>query len=50
MTTRLQALSDDQFNAHPDEINGGHVGTLDHYASPLKRITDTALGEDEHAE
>jgi hypothetical protein len=46
---RLQALSDDHFNAHPDEVNWGDVGTLDHYASLLKRITDSAFGEGEHA-
>ena len=47
---RLQGLSDDHFNAHPDEINWGHVGTLEHYASLLKRITDSAFSEGEHAE
>ncbi|MBM9592945.1 hypothetical protein [Roseitranquillus sediminis] len=50
MLARLQALSDDHFNAHPDEINWGHVGTLEHYASLLKRITDSAFREGEHAE
>ncbi len=50
MLTRLQALSKDHFNAHPDEVNWGHVGTLEHYASLLKRITDSAFGEGEHAE
>jgi hypothetical protein len=50
MLARLQALSGDHFNAHPDEVNWGHVGTLDHYASLLKRITDSACGEGEHAE
>ncbi len=49
MLARLQRLSDDHFNAHPDEINWGHVGTLEHYASLLKRITDSAFGESEHA-
>lgn len=49
MLTRLQALSEDHFNAHPDEVNWGHVGTLEHYASLLKRITDSAFGEGEHA-
>ena len=49
MLARLQTLSDDHFNAHPDEINWGHVGTLEHYASLLKRITDSAFGEGEHA-
>ena len=47
---RLQALSDDHFNSHPDEINWGDVGTLEHYAGLLKRITDSAFGEGEHAE
>ena len=28
MLARLQALSDDHFNAHPDEVNWSHVGTL----------------------
>ncbi|WP_423206978.1 hypothetical protein E2974_19715 [Paracoccus yeei] len=46
---RLQGLSDDHFNAHPDEINWGHVGTLEHYSSLLKRITDSAFGEGEFA-
>ena len=50
MLARLQTLSDDHFNAHPDEINWGHVGTLEHYASLLKRITDSAFSEGEHAE
>jgi len=50
MMARLQALSDDHFNAQPDEITWGHVGTLEHYASLLKRITDSAFGEGEHAE
>ena len=50
MLARLQAFSDDHFNAHPDEINWSHVGTLEHYASLLKRITDGAFAEGEHAE
>ncbi|MBL4558038.1 MAG: hypothetical protein JKP98_15970 [Rhodobacteraceae bacterium] len=49
LLARMQALSDDHFNCHPDEINWGDVGTLDHYASLLKRITDSAFGEGEHA-
>ena len=47
---RLQALSDDHFNCHPDEIDWGDVGTLEHYAGLLRRITDSAFGEGEHAE
>lgn len=49
MLARLQGLSDDHFNARPDEINWGHVGTLEHYASLLKCITDSAFGEGEYA-
>lgn len=47
---RLQGLSDDHFNANLDEINWGHVGTLEYYASLLKRITDSAFGEGEFAD
>ena len=50
MLARLKALSDDHFGVAPDEINWGHVGTLAHYAELLKRITDSALKEGEHAE
>jgi hypothetical protein len=32
MLARLQTLSDDHFNTHPDEINWADVGTLEHYA------------------
>ncbi|MET4129962.1 hypothetical protein [Roseovarius sp. MBR-6] len=50
MLARLASLSDDHFETHPDEVNWGHVGTLEHYASLLKRITDGAFGEGEFAE
>jgi hypothetical protein len=50
MLARLQGLSADHFNASPDAINWADVGTLDHYASLLKRITDSAFGEGEFAE
>lgn len=46
---RLKALSDDHFNTHPDEINWGDVGTLNHYARLLRQITDSAFKEGEHA-
>ena len=49
MLARLKALSDDHFGVAPDEINWGHVGTLAHYAELLKRITDSAFKEGEHA-
>jgi hypothetical protein len=43
MLERLTALSGD------GEINWGHAGTLTHYAELLKRITDAAFKEGEHA-
>jgi hypothetical protein len=50
MLARLKALSDEHFNVAPDEVNWGHVGTLSDYATLLKRITDSAFKEGEHAE
>jgi hypothetical protein len=50
MLARLQALSDNHFDSYPDEVHWGHVGNLDHYAELLKRITDSAFKEGEHAE
>ena len=49
MLARLTSLSDEHFNACPDEINWGHVGTLAHYAELLKRVTDAAFSEGECA-
>ena len=50
MLVRLQALSDDHFNAHPDAVNWADVGTLEHHASLLRRISDSAFGEGEYAD
>ena len=47
---RLASLSDNHFNSHPDKINWGDVGTLEHYASLLRDVTDSAFGEGEFAE
>ena len=49
MLARLTARSDDHFNVGPDEVDWSHVGTLAHYAELLKRITDSAFKEGEHA-
>jgi hypothetical protein len=49
MLARLQALSDDHFSYSPDEITWGHAEGLAHYAELLKRITDMAFNEGEHA-
>jgi hypothetical protein len=50
MLARLAELSDDHFNCTPDDVNSGDVGTLEHYAELLKRITDAAFNEGEHGE
>lgn len=50
MLTRLQDLSGDHFNTQPDAVTWGDVGCLDHYASLLKRITDSAFREGEFAD
>jgi hypothetical protein len=49
MLARIQALSDNHFNYSPDEVTWGHVGSLGHYAELLRRITDMAFNEGEHA-
>ncbi len=49
MLARLASLSDEHFNASPDQINWGHVGTLAHYAELLTRVTDAAFSEGECA-
>lgn len=50
MLARLQALSDEHFNANPDEIHWGDVGTLVNIATKLREITDSAFSEGEFAE
>ena len=50
MLGRLKALSDEHFGYSAEEINWGHAGTLAHYAEVLKRLTDSAFKEGEHAE
>ena len=50
MLARLQGLSENHFNYTPDEIQWGHVGTLEHYTELLRRITDAAFKEGEYAE
>ena len=49
MLARLPALCDDHFNYSPDEITWSHVGTLEHYAELLRRVTDSGFLEGEHA-
>ena len=49
MLSRIESLSDDHFGVAPDEVSWGHVGSLGHYAELLKRVTDSAFHEREHA-
>ena len=46
----LTALSANHFGADPGSVHWGHVGTLGFYAEQLRRITDAAFKEGEHAE
>ncbi len=50
MLERLAALSADHFEAHPDEIDWGHFGALNHYSARLREITDSAFREGEQTE
>ena len=51
MLTRIKKnLSDCRFKTDPDAIHGGDVGTLNHYAILLRKITESAFCEGEHAE
>jgi hypothetical protein len=50
MLARLQALSDEHFNANPDEIHWGHAGDLAGMAKNLREICDRAFQEGEYAE
>jgi len=49
MLTRIQKLSDDHFGVGPDEVTWGDVGSLEHHSEMLKRITNMAFNEGEHA-
>jgi len=49
MLARLQSLSDNHFGADPETVGWGEVATLGHHADLLKRITDMAFNEGEHA-
>ncbi len=49
MLERLVALSADHFQTEPDEIDWGHVGTLNHVRARLREIINMAFNEGEHA-
>lgn len=46
---RLKALCDDHCESRADNIKRGDVGTLTHPASLLRRISDAAFKDGEHA-
>lgn len=50
MLSRLQALSDEHFEANPDDIHWGHVGDLADISKNLREICDRAFQEGEYAE
>jgi hypothetical protein len=50
MLARIAKLSEDHFGADPDTVHWGDVSTLEDYARHLRRITDAAFKEGEHAE
>lgn len=45
MMARIQTLGDDHFDTDPDAIHWGDIGTLNHYSSLLRQITDSAFSE-----
>ncbi len=49
MLARLQGLSDEHFEASPDEIHWGHVGDLADISKNLREICDRAFQEGEYA-
>ena len=50
MLARLQALSDEHFEANSDEIHWGHVGDLADMSKNLREICDRAFQEGEYTE
>ena len=50
MLAYLQGLSDEHFEASPDEIHWGHVGDLADISKNLREICDRAFQEGEYAE
>jgi hypothetical protein len=46
---RLTALSAEHFNTSPDDVTWADVGTLGSYLDSLRRISDAAFNEGDHA-
>jgi hypothetical protein len=49
MLQRLTDLSADHFGVDPENVDWGHVGSLDHYVGLLRQIGDSAFAEGEPA-
>jgi hypothetical protein len=49
LLARLVQFSGAHFGVAPEDVSWGHVGDLDHYASLLRRVSDSAFREGEHA-
>lgn len=41
---QLRDLSENHFSFDPDEINWGHVGSVESYVQQLQRVVDMAEG------
>jgi hypothetical protein len=46
---RLATISTDHFHVEPGRVTWGDVGTLEHYASRLREVSDAAFREGEYA-
>ena len=46
---RLQTLSEEHFETHPDDINWADAGSLERMANDLEAITDYTFNEGECA-
>jgi hypothetical protein len=50
LLARLTALSGEHFETEPDDVTWAHVGTLGSYLDGLRRVSDAAFHEGEHAD
>jgi len=46
----MAARNADHFGYSPEDVNWGHVGTLNHYHARLREITNMEFGKGEHSE
>jgi len=44
LLARLRQLSENHFAYNPDDINWGHVGSVESYVQQLQRVADMAEG------